>query len=175
MTDELEEFKRLHKLLDVYQESLMIDKNDLDTALVEQGNVFHRVGMSYADSISGRDFSRNQLERIKAEIDRDIREEAVQEHQRLTEAQIAHKITENETYQTAFSNYLSWKTLSEKWLSLRESYNARAYALRDLVQLFGMNYWERSIIKQESDEARDRRSTEVRAKLTEKRRERIRV
>jgi hypothetical protein len=172
---QLTEFKRLVKLLEDYQENLIIDKNDLDTALVEQTNIFHRVGVAYADCISSRDFARNQLEKVKAELDRYTREDALRDSQRLTEAQIAHKIVESESYQNAHSNYLVWKSLAEKWLSLRESYAARAYVLRDLVQLFGMSYWERSIIKSEADVARDRRATDIRAKLVEKRRERERM
>lgn len=175
MQDELSEFRRLTELLDTYQETLVIDKNDLDTALVEQANVFHRVGVAYADCMSGKDFSRNQLEKTKAEIDRFTREDAVRESQRLTEAQIAHKIVEDDNYQAAYSNYLYWKSLAEKWLSLRESYNARAYVLRDLVQLFGMSYFERSTLITETNDARDRRGSEIRAKLTEKRRERMRI
>lgn len=175
MQEELTEFKRLNELLDTYQETLMIDKNDLDTGLVEQANIFHRVGLAYADCMSGRDFSRNQLEKIKAEIDRLTREDASREGQRLTESQVAHRIVEDDTYQAAFSNYLYWKALAEKWLSLRESYNARAYALRDLVQLYGMSYFERSTLITETNDARDRRGLENRAKLTEKRRERMKL
>lgn len=173
MQQELSEFKRLNQLLDVYEETLIIDKNDLDTALVEQANVFHRVGVAYADCISGRDFARNQLEKIKAELDRFTREDAVREGQRLTEAQVAHKIVEDETFQTAHSNYLYWKVLAEKWLSLRESYSARQYALRDLVQLYGQSYFERSTLITETNDARDRRGSEMRAKLVEKRKERM--
>lgn len=171
---EVKEYKRLHTLLDTYTEALLIDKNDLDTALVEQANMFYRVGEAYADCLSNRDFSKNQLDKIKAEVDRYLREDAHRDGSRLTEAQIGHLINEDESYRTAYSNYLTWKTLTEKWSALREAYSARAYALRDLVQLFGLNYFERqSILQPEATNARDRIAASVRQKLVDKRREKL--
>ena len=175
MENELKEYKRLLAVLDTYTAYLIIDKHELDTALEQQARLTQEVGTSHADAVSARDYSKNQLEKIKADVDKFIREEASTNNLRVTEAQVSNQIIEDESYQTAFSNFLMWKTLADKLLVMREAFGSRAYALRDLVMLHAAGYWpERSIISEKAD-ARDRAAATIKEALAEKRRQRAKL
>jgi hypothetical protein len=159
-------------LLDEYTESLMIDKYSLDVGLIEQARVYNSVGIGYVNAMSVRDFARAELDRAKAEADRTIRNQAIDENIRITEAQVSNKILEDPLYQDANREYLDWKALTEKWLVLKESFGQRAYALRDLCQLWMSNYYADTAIQSDTAEARDRLATSARIQEAEQRRRR---
>lgn len=146
-----------------YVEYLLIDKYNLDSGLVEQASVYHKIGNGYADAMSYRDQARAELDQVKAECDKFIRADAVLANERITEAQVTAKILEETQYQTANNEYLEWKMVTEKWSVLRDSFNQRAYALRDLCQLWMANYYADTAIAEARSGAVDRVASAARA------------
>lgn len=159
-------------LLEEYAEFLLINKHSLDAGLMEQPTVYYNVGVGYANAMSARDAARADLDRAKADADRTIRNRAADENHRITEAQVANQILEDHLYQSANKEYLDWKAITEKWLSLKESFGQRAYALRDLCQLWISNYYADTAIHAETSEARDRLASSSRAREADERRRR---
>jgi hypothetical protein len=157
-----------HKL-DEYKEYLLINKNDLDSALVEQSTLYYRIGEAYAAVISYRDLEKSRLEEVRAEIDQMIRAES---SIKLTETQVANRILSHDHYIDAQERLASWKLLADKWVALRDAFNQRAYALRDLVSLYSMGYYTESIGRGEKAEARDRLASDIRPILAEERKRR---
>lgn len=159
-------------LLQEYSESLLIDKYSLDVSIIEQPTVYNNVGVGYANAMSARDFARAELDRAKAEADREVRNQALDDNIRITEAQIANRILEDEIYQAANRDYLNWKALTEKWLVLKESFGQRSYALRDMCQLWISGYYADAAIQTDTHEARDRLASSARIQEAEQRRRR---
>jgi len=159
-------------LLEEYAEALLIDKYSLDAGLIEQPTVYYNVGVGYANAMSARDFARAELDRAKADADREVRNQAMDENVRITEAQVANRILEDPLYQAANRNYLDWKALTEKWIALKESFGQRAYALRDMCQLWISNYYADTAIHSDNAEARDRVASSARVQEAEQRRRR---
>ncbi len=149
-------------LLDEYAEFLLIDKHNLDTALVEQGSVYYNVGIAYANAISARDYAKAELDKAKADADKVIRQTALTENERLTEAQVANRILEDTLYRAAHDEYLEWKLIADKWLALKESFEQRSYSLKELCQLWASNYYADTSVQSERHEAVDRVAAEAR-------------
>jgi hypothetical protein len=149
--------------LNDYVEYLLIDKYNLDIGLVEQASVYHKIGDRLADAMSYRDQARAELDRTKAECDKFIRQDAALANERITEAQVAAKIVEEATFQTANSEYLEWKLIADKWTVMKDSFNQRAYALRDLCQLWMANYYSDTAIAEAKSVASDRIAATARA------------
>lgn len=159
-------------LLDEYSGYLQIDKLNLDTCLIEQCSVYYNVGVAFANALSERDYAKAELERVKAETDKIVRLQMTTENERITEAQVANRILEDAEYRASNSNYLEWKMIADKWQALKDSFGQRAYALRDLCQLWISNYYADSAVQVETSEARDRLASDARVKLSEARRNR---
>ena len=150
-------------LIDEYAEALLIDKLNLDTCLIEQCSVYYKVGIGYADAVSYRDQAKSELDKVKAECDKFIRQDAAMANERITEAQVAAKILEETEYQIALGEFLEWKMLTDKWTALKESFGQRAYILRDLAQLWMANYYADTTIQPAKSEAVDRVASMARA------------
>lgn len=145
-----------------YDEYLLIDKYNLDDDLVEQGRVYKIVADRLADAMSYRDQAKAELDRTRAECDKFIRQDAALANERITEAQVASKILEEATYQTAQNEHLEWRYITEKWTVLRDSFIQRGYALRELCQLWMANYYADTAIAEVRTEAVDRLATAAR-------------
>lgn len=157
------------RLLEQYAELLQIDKNDLDNALIEQSSIYYRVGEAYATAISYRDYAKSNIDKVRADTDRLVRRKAQEESERVTEAQVANRILDDVLYQKAVDDHLEWKTVADKWSALRDSFERRAYALRDLVQLWIAGYYADSVGRADKMEARDRTASTNRQALIEER------
>lgn len=161
-----------NELLDEYAEFLLIDKFNLDTCLIEQGSVYYNVGIAYTNAVSAKDYTKAELDRAKADADKTIRQQAAEESERVTEAQVANRILEDHLYRKAHDDFLEWKTISDKWLVLKESFEQRGYALRELCHLWVSNYYADTAIQSEKHEATDRLASTARVAEAKTRSER---
>lgn len=156
-------------LLEQYAELLQIDKNDLDTSLTEQSTVYYRVGEAYATAMSHRDYAKSNIDKVKADTDKYIRRRALEENEKVTEAQVANRILDDLNYQQAVIEHLEWKTVSDKWSALRDAFERRCYALRDLCTLWISGYYVDTVNRNDKVEARDRIASSARQTLAEER------
>ncbi len=156
-------------LLEQYAKLLQIDKNDLDEALISQAIVYYRVGEAYATALSYRDYAKSNIDKVRADSDRLIRRRAVEENEKVTEAQVANRILDDLLYQQAVVDYIEWKTVADKWAALRDSFERRCYALRDMVHLWISGYYVDTVNRNDKAEARDRVASSARQTLAEER------
>lgn len=149
-------------LLDQYSQFVEIDKHNLDSCCVDQTRVYRDVGLEFASATSFRDLAKFELDKVKAECDKFIRQDAAINNERITEAQVAAKILEELEYQKANDEFLEWKMVTEKWTALKDSFTQRAYMLRELCQLWMAHYWEDKVIEPARAEAVDRLAASAR-------------
>jgi hypothetical protein len=160
------------KFLDYARDKLMIDRSDLDTAWVEQPQVYNEIAERLAMEISRRDEAKNELKDLEARIDGELREDA--------EADLEKNGVKKPT-ETAFKNMVRedkrWKKANIAQLELdknvallqarKEAYMQRRYALENLVTLHVSGYG----MSASSRPARDQRHADNRKGLH---RERVR-
>lgn len=156
--------------LEELQKGLRIDRHDLDTELVNQPSLYFKVGQFYAEAISVRDKARLDRDKEHAELDRYIRQEAHGNNERVTEAQVLSLIKEDVSYDIAQTRYSELCKVAEIWLALKESFQQRSYAIKDLVQLFVSNYYTDNVGYAERSQSRDRKALDARERLAEARR-----
>ena len=119
-------------------EKVKIDQDNLHVEIITQTNDYYHAATGFAMAVSLRDEAKNNLEIAEAELYLTFRREAVD---KITEAQLDAMIKANEIRQEFFEKYLSAKQLSDRWLSLRDSFTQKGHALRELAELYKMNYF----------------------------------
>jgi hypothetical protein len=112
---------------------LRIDEDDLDRCLVDQPGLFFQVAEALAYANSRRDGLALQLKELKAEIDQDIRETAERHKQKTREEGIKNQIMLAPEVRKMERAYLDACTYADKVQAMKESYQQRSYALKDLV------------------------------------------
>jgi hypothetical protein len=136
---------RFEEKLVEYKERLKIDKNALDDEVVEQPELFWHVSNEFALAVSQRDSKKESYQRIHAILSRDLRKEIEdKEGKKPTEAAISAAIERHVDYKTRRDEYLHSAFRAQSWKALMESFEQRGHMLKQLVTLFGSNYFQRT-------------------------------
>jgi hypothetical protein len=121
---------------------IKIDRDELDIEFVTQTNDYYHAATGFAMAVSLRDQAKNNLEVAEAELYLDFRRHA---SERPTEAQLDAMVKAHEIRQEFFDRYLASKQIADRWLALRDSFSQKGHALRELAELYKLNYFgERS-------------------------------
>lgn len=157
------------EMLDQLQDQLAIDRDDLDTCLSDQPNLYFHVADVYTRAIADREKAQSELSMTKARIDREIRHASAEEGTKRTEASIEKEMKGDKRYHEARRIWEDKAALAERWGALKESYQQRSFMLRELVQLY---ISERHDVAGQSGayEARARKAEENRAAAGQMRR-----
>ncbi len=124
------------KAYDQLRVGLAIDKASLDEEAIRQPNDFFHASEGYAIAVSRRDGRKHELEITIAQIDRDIRDNADSEGEKLTEALIRNRVTSDSEHQRAYHEYLDACLVADRWQALQNAYRQRADMLRSLIQMY---------------------------------------
>ena len=162
--------KRSKERLEELKENLKFDKHDLDNELIHQPHLYFQVGEAYAQSISIRDEAKFNRDREYAEISRLVRREASEAGEKITEAQVDSRIKESPSYENCIERYRLLCENADIWLALKEAYQQRSYAIKDECGLWVAGYYSDSVGSTERNDARDRKSSEIRSNMAEARR-----
>jgi hypothetical protein len=128
--------------LDELAQRVRIDQSELDVEFVTQTNDYYHAATGYAMAISLRDQAKNDLEVTEADLYLQYRRQAVE---RPTETQLNSHVKTHELRQEYFDKWLSAKQLADRWMALRDSFTQKGHALRELAELYKLNYFgERS-------------------------------
>ena len=123
------------------KDGLKIDEHSLDTALRDHPDLFYDVGMQLALAISNRDEAKQNLDETEAAVDLEIRAECARLNEKTTETQIQSLKKVDPKVKKANDAYFKEKLNAANLTVLKESYEARSYALSKLVDLYINNYY----------------------------------
>lgn len=123
------------------RERIKINKNDLDSELVNQADYYYQAGMDHATKASRLAYLDEEGERLRAVLDKKIRLESADDEKKPTETQIKSRIDSTSKWQEHIKLYLEAKQEAAESLALKEAYSQRSYALKDLVQLHLAQYY----------------------------------
>lgn len=158
------------------REALQIDKNDLDTCLVEQPDLFYRVSEAYTLARSLQDEIKSDITQLTSALGAQFRANVPDGQKAPTVDAINQMIAGSPKMIDLQKEMLLASTKVGKWAALKESYDMRSSALKSLTQLFSSNYFtvqtgsrqrgdaiERGAdaIKRESGEERQNRAPRV--------------
>jgi hypothetical protein len=119
-SDELRELKT----------ALQIDRDDLDRCLVEQPGLFYQVAKAVAIALSERHGLEFQLKKAEAALNRQLRETAIKNSEKLTETALSKRVVLMPTIQKLRRQLLQAKLQADQTLALKEAFQQRSYTLR---------------------------------------------
>lgn len=122
-----------------YEAGVKIDSNGLDQALMEQPENFRKVSKAYAMAFSRRDKLKDIIKRVRAEAHGRIRQESTE---KLTETALSMKVEADPSVLAAIDNYHESCAEAAELESLKQSYDQRAYVLKDLSNLWQSGYFQ---------------------------------
>lgn len=134
---------------------LAIDENGLEEALRDQPTLFYRISKAYALEVSRRDAAKQALADAEARADLDIRDEAREDEAtarrnkdeskiKLTESEVKARVALDGNVVRARDALASRSETLARLTALREAYQQRSYALKDLASLYIANYYTAS-------------------------------
>jgi hypothetical protein len=124
---------------------LKIDKSALDDELVHQASLLFKVSEAYVQAAAHRDYLKEQLAIVDAELDGKVRKQF--EDEKVTEAMIKGQIQTHKQHRAASDAYLKAVTEASMLSALKDSFQQRSYMLRDLCSLFVANYYEQNSVR----------------------------
>lgn len=152
----------------VFRRGLEIDKDDLDTCIMRQPGLYQDVADAYVEAMSIRDFAKAEEDRIESATATRIRAEA--EGKGPTEATVKALVTLDADVIEARHNTIRATAAATALAQMRESYAQRAYALKDLAQLWLGGYFQTaSVGGAATGQAQDAAYMERRRLMNEKR------
>lgn len=117
------------------RDQLSIDKDDLDSSLVQQPDLYYHVAECFSEAVANRDSAKLDLDQAMAGLDEQLRQEAAAREEKITETLLQRRITTNPRIQEIERNFLRLRAEVDKWQALKEAYQQRSFMLRELVQM----------------------------------------
>jgi hypothetical protein len=123
---------------------LQIDENNLDQCLVAQPGLYWQVAKRHAIAVSDHEAAKKSMAEIEAEIDLEIRKTARNRENRIIEKEIESRKRKDPRLERAVRKMLSLKHEAQLLDALKETFQMRSYAIKELVQLYIASYYEES-------------------------------
>lgn len=137
-----QDLKELEDRLAELKGHLLIDRNELETELEKQSELYYEVCEAHARASSRRDELKVAMEEQYAISADSIRRAAEEEKAKITEASIKEQVILEKDYLDATAAYLEAKKLAELYGGLREAFDSRGKMLKELAQLYISGYYQ---------------------------------
>ena len=156
-----------------FQALLRIDRHNLDEEVERQPALYYKVAAEEARMRSRFDASKNALEMIMANLDGEIRSKALKKDEKITEAVVRAKVSQDKRCVQASEEQLKQKRRLDLLTALKDSFRQRSYMLRDLVELYTSGYYTDAAIRGHSDRAKEKHAEKNQERMTQRRREHL--
>jgi hypothetical protein len=135
-------------------DKIKIDPDSLDTEFINQTNWYYHAATGYAMAVSLRDQAKSDLDTTEAELYLSFRNGT---RDKPTEAQLKAMVEADDVRREYLALYTQAKQLADRWLALRDSFTQKGHALRELAELYKLNYFgERPLSATDRQEAENR-------------------
>lgn len=142
MLDQSELESRHHEL----HCSLIIDKHNLDEAIIKQPQLYFEVSSMLASLIDARDASKENLSRVDANIATELRVYYEKEGTKFTQSSIAEEVLQDQKHFASFNEFNICRRNVNSWSSLKEAYEQRARMLSHITKLWVSQYFSESVV-----------------------------
>src|SRR5688572_7391907 len=123
---------------------LRIDKNALDDAVIEQPSLLYAVSEELAAATARRDELKELLATTDAKLDAKYRKDL---NGKNTDTAIKNRVQKSQEHSDAFRAFISAKERADVLYALKDAFQARSYALRELCELYVANYFEEGSLR----------------------------
>ena len=147
LKDQLED---LEEQLVSLRKELPIDKDDLDVEIQTHPSSYYDVSELGTLAASTRDFVKEYVARLSAELAHGIRSSA-EKDKRITDTAVNQAILETEKYQEAQDVYLNSRRVADLCEALKISFTSRGQMLRELSSLWIAGYYSDKTAKGSAD------------------------
>lgn len=120
---------------------LSINKDNLDEEARQHTNLFYHVAKQLVLEISKRDQLYQRCKEVEAETDVNLRDEAAQREERITDKTVEALVRTADAVVHARTQLAEANLLVGQLQALKEAYMSRQYMLRDLTSLYLGNYF----------------------------------
>jgi len=153
-----------------YEKDIEIDETSLDIEWLEQPKLFMQYSRHLADMRRRADETKQTLDIVRAEIDRDAREdpEKFQITGKVTEGAITSAVLTNDKYKKAYQDFLDAKYEMDMALSAVRAFEQRKDALENLVRLHGQEYFAGPRVPRDLHEEKEKRRKRLNATIANK-------
>jgi hypothetical protein len=152
-----------------FRKYLKIDKNQLDDELMNQPQLFEKVGDAWVDAIAKRDAMKESLANIDAALDSAVRQQFDDDGEKYTEAMVKNAVQLDIKHKTAAIAFLKMKSDADALWILKESFQQRMTVLEYMCRLYLGSYFQqdsvRAVPADVQYDIRRRRMAEARSKL----------
>lgn len=143
------------KFLEELEAGLIINKDALDEALQIQPDVFYQISKALASLVSQRDAAKQQLGDVEARVDAKLRQAAAVSEEKITEKVVESNKRLDKDVKAATDTYLELGAYVGQYTALKEAYQMRAYALKDLASLYIAGYFGDAVQSSSQNTLRD--------------------
>jgi len=123
------------------EQQMIIDKDGLDECLVQQPVLYSKVSQEYAVAVSRRDEQKDRVKQVEAHLSLQFRQDTLVKGEKATEKTIEAMVLTSDERTRAVAKYNASTLELEMWQALKEAYQQRAYALKDLAGLYVAGYF----------------------------------
>jgi hypothetical protein len=125
-----------------YEREIEIDESSLDIEWLNQPMLFMKYSQHSAQMRRKVDEAKQNLDVVKAEVDRDIRENPDKyDISKITEGSVSSAILVSANYKKAFKEYLDAKYEADMAQAAVIAFDQRKTALENMVRLHGQQYF----------------------------------
>lgn len=130
-----------------FRDRLLIDKNNLDGELIEQPQVFFDVSHEFSMAVSRRDKAKEEIARTAAKVSQNIRRNALDKGEKITETAISQLVDLDDSYQETVDEHIELVAKASDAQAMKEAFQQRSYVLKDLVNLYLAQYYSSDSVK----------------------------
>ena len=153
---------------------LKIDPNRLDDVCIQQSVIFDEVAERHAYAVSDRDSLKDELAKTTSKIAGELRANAAQTGDKITEKAIESKVHLDKRHIQANEDYLEAKLDADLWGIKKDATLQRSSMIKRMCELLISGYYQASTIKGTETAGKDLDTKETKKKLSEGRKSRPR-
>lgn len=154
------------------RELLVIDKDQLDEVCLTHANIFDDVADRHAQAVGERDYAKDCLSQVYAEVISELRQEAAEKGNKVTEKGLEAAAHLDKGYLKANEAYLDAKLEADRWSIKKDSFLQRSSMIKRLCDLHQSGYYTSRSVDSVTEKGGDIAAEKGRKGMSEKRKSR---
>jgi hypothetical protein len=128
------------------KEWTQIDKYNLDQVVSEHPTMRRQIGEELSHALDGRDTAEALVDALKAQLNNEFREEALNSNEKITEDRLKNLVAADPKLLAANKEYLEWKHTANLWFALDKAFADRATMIEQMCYLWNAGYFSKDSI-----------------------------